>query len=485
MVRHRRDLSSILECSIEDIFFFCSQLNFEPTEQQAEALGQVQIERSLPIDERLKKIAVKSGQGTGKTTVSVIIGLWCVLQEVDSLVIVTAPTMRQCKDVWISELRRLMFGAARWLQKMVKIDQTRVTIAKSKNWQIRCVTATQPQNMQGIHQTNLTFIMEEASGISRDIWETIKGTVSNKNSLIFAIGNPNSRGCEFFGCFNQQRHQWRTLTFNAEDSPLVSKQNIKALGDEYGVNSDVYRVRVLGEFPTTDPKCVISAEDLEACTKTDPYVCMRLGLSAKAFGIDLARFGSHESVIYRRSGYAVVEFDHFAKTDPSVVADRAFRMQAEAGWKNEDCTYIVDATGIGQSAMIKYEKARKNLYEFHNGGKATNKAYDNKVTEAWFHLARLAKARKLHIPNDNRLIQQLSTRLYDIDEETGKIYIEDKDTYITRLRKEHNTDVDDSPDRADALVMCFYEHTIADSQMSSGATSSGRVGIGAEVEASY
>jgi ribosomal protein L35 len=58
------------------------------------------------------------------------------------------------------------------------------------------------------------------------------------------------------------------LTFNAEESPewIVNPQRNKDLEDLYGRDSDVYRIRVLGEFPHSDPNCVFSSEDLEKCT---------------------------------------------------------------------------------------------------------------------------------------------------------------------------------------------------------------------------
>jgi hypothetical protein len=79
---------------------------------------------------------------------------------------------------------------------------------------------------------------------------------------------------------------------------------------------------------------------------------------------------------------------------------------------------------------------------------AWDRAYGNKITQAWFHFARVARAENCYIPRDNRLIQQLSTRQYFTDNK-GKLVLEKKDDYMKRGH--------DSPDRADAMVLCFWD----------------------------
>jgi hypothetical protein len=105
------------------------------------------------------------------------------------------------------------------------------------------------------------------------------------------IGNPNLRDCAFFDCFNKDRELWHTFTMNAEDSEIVSKENIERIAEEFGRDSDVFRVRVLGEFPEQDPNTVMNPDDLEACSNTDALKFSQTG-NQKQFGLDLARFGS-------------------------------------------------------------------------------------------------------------------------------------------------------------------------------------------------
>jgi tRNA(Met) C34 N-acetyltransferase TmcA len=166
------------ECR-KDIFALCKYLNFLPTDQQAHILRLIQLERDLPVKQRKKRIAVKSGQGPGKTAVSNIIALWRVLQFPDAMCIITAPTMRQAKKVWLAEFRRMMRQAHPILQKMIKVTKSDVRVGGSDHpeWGIQLATGSKAENVQGFHEKHLTFIVDEASGVERDIIDTIKATL--------------------------------------------------------------------------------------------------------------------------------------------------------------------------------------------------------------------------------------------------------------------------------------------------------------------
>ncbi len=144
------------------------------TDQQAQLLLAVKKDMALPMDERKKRVAVKSGQGTGKTTDEVILALWRVFLAVDNLVMVTAPTAVQVRDVWFAELGRILQNAHPFIRKACKVTAMKCIIfGHVKTWGIWGRTATKAENFQGYHATQLTFILDEASGIDR---ESTKGS---------------------------------------------------------------------------------------------------------------------------------------------------------------------------------------------------------------------------------------------------------------------------------------------------------------------
>lgn len=383
------------------------------------------------------------------TATTAVAMLWRTLQGVGARSYVTAPTMEQCKGVWFGELRNRLSVAHPIMRQLVKVDTARATIAGVRNWSITARTATKPENLQGLHHPLMTILIEEASGVDRPIIETIEGTSSQPENMIIAIGNPNTRSCAFYDFFTSQREYWTSFRLSSLDSIHYSKEKAARLKEIFGENSDVYRVRVLGMFPHADPNCVVSLEDLEACTETDP-VELSMVSDRKQFGIDLARFGGDECVVFQRKGGAVIDWQTWSHVEPSVPIEWSFRQQIDWGWHDEEAWFVPDASGIGQGVLHIFHDAGKKMHPFHSHGTpAKPREFADKMTEAWFQFARKVSDRKIHLPNDPRLLRQLSSRQYQLDPK-GRIKIESKKDYVKRTESE-------SPDRADALVMAFYD----------------------------
>jgi hypothetical protein len=467
MASFAREFGGFYPILAGDIFAFCQALSFQPTWQQEQLFGVIQRGD--------RRVAVRSGQGPGKTTAACIVALWRIFRQYNALGIVTAPTMRQCQDIFLAEARRLLEKADPWLKKFIKITRTRVRVADMPDWGINAVTATTSEQAQGFHDPNLFVIAEEASGIERPIIEQFTGTLSNPNSLFLMIGNPNSRDCAFFDCFHKNHTNWTCLHWNAEETPKsewfdpARNHEVEAL---YGRNSDVYRIRVLGEFPHQDPNCVMSDEDVTACMDRSLIMrCAQINPTIKQFGLDFARFGGDENTIYRRSGNAIVEWAAESRIEPVLMIDRAARMQMGSGWLDRDCTYIADAGGIGQGCMHRFYDLKKQVYEFHFNGRAGESGeFENQVTEAYFQLARKVRDRTCALPNDSILSTQLSSRRYYLTK-NGKIVLESKDDYMKRGY--------DSPDRADGLVLAMYDSAIGRGQVAG--VGSGSILVGRRV----
>lgn len=456
---------------------FAAACGLEPTWQQKQLLELVQWETrggGPPGFVRKGRIACASGQGVGKSLAVVIAGLWRTLQAPRARTIVTAPSMRQCRDIHLTEASQTVEHANPLLRRMIEVTRSRIIIAGDYRWGVWPVTATDPVNFQGYHEPNLTFLVEEASGVDRAIIEQIKGTLTNANALLLLIGNPNTLDCAFYDCFSVQSKLWHLLHFDAEDTARdyghipamggLAERN-RLLAEEYGIESDVYRVRVKGLFPNSDPNCVMAMDDAIACTKVDLYLAAkmkrRIGSQeevAKQVGIDLARFGSDESVVILRQGNAMIEMRTFTKKEPLQVVEAALKMQVDRGWKPEETRFVIDVGGMGSGVVAFLHRARPNVLEFNNGASATDsKQFANKVTEAHFHVAKLAKSRKARFIADQRMLQQLCTRQYFVNKK-GQLILETKEEYKKRGF--------DSPDRADAAVMAFYDNLVVAGRVS-------------------
>ena len=102
-------------------------MRFQPTTQQSALFDRVQFETFAPADERRKGIFVASGQGCGKTSAMCVVAAWRLLQARGAKVVVTAPTMRQVRDIFMGELNIRVQAAHPDLAKFLKVTTTTST----------------------------------------------------------------------------------------------------------------------------------------------------------------------------------------------------------------------------------------------------------------------------------------------------------------------------------------------------------------------
>ena len=136
-------------------------------------------------------------------------------------------------------------------------------VGNEKRWFAVARTATKPENMQGFHEDNMLFIVDEASGVDDPIMEAILGTLSGENNKLLMCGNPTRTSGTFYDAFNADRTLYKCHTVSSDDSPRTNKENIESLIRKYGKESNVVLVRVYGEFPKQDDEIFINISWLE------------------------------------------------------------------------------------------------------------------------------------------------------------------------------------------------------------------------------
>lgn len=255
------------------------------------------------------RVAIKSGQGVGKTAFTAVVVWWFISCFPFPKIICTAPTRQQLHDVLWAEL-------AKWqqrsplLKKLFKWTKTYIYfIGQEERWFATARTATRPENMQGFHEDNLLFIVDEASGVQDDILQAIIGTLSGGNNKLIMLSNPTKRSGIFFDAFNSDVSMYARKTVNAEDVLRVSRENIDMLKRKFGEKSNVYRVRVLGEFPLEEDDVFITEdlirgsinaripEDTQAALGINGYRQDPSKIYRADIGCDVARFGDDRTCI--------------------------------------------------------------------------------------------------------------------------------------------------------------------------------------------
>lgn len=439
----------------DPVLFAREVLLFEPDEWQKDAL--------MDLAEN-PKVAIKSGQGVGKTGMEAVALLWFLTCFPYPRVVATAPTKQQLHDVLWSEV-------AKWqersplLKSILKWTKTYIyMVGHEKRWFATARTATKPENMQGFHEDNMLFIIDEASGVADPIMEAILGTLSGGNNKLLMCGNPTKTSGTFYDAFYSSRWMYKCHTVSSEDSPRTSKDNIKALIDRFGYDSNVVRVRVRGLFPKQEDDVFISLQLLEDAIKLELDSEEEAGEKELTpdridIGVDVARFGDDDTVIAQKLDKLIPDLLIRHGQDTMRTAGDTVKMYKELmdRFPNySDYVYVkIDDTGVGGGVSDRLkevkeeEKLDKLLVVPVNFAKKAPKSksakfYDDIVTWMWSNVRDMLEGHELKLPDDAVLVGEFSTRKYHFIS-NGKQRLESKEDL--KKRGLH------SPDRADAVAL--------------------------------
>lgn len=439
----------------KDPILFCKEiLKFEPDAWQKNVLSDLATSRF---------VAVRSGQGVGKTGIEAAVCLWFLTCFPFPKVVATAPTMQQLHDVLWAEINKWQTKSP-ILKKILKWTKTKIYMRKyEERWFATARTATKPENMQGFHEDNMLFIVDEASGVADSIMEAILGTLSGPNNKLLMCGNPTRTSGVFYDAFHKDRDNFRTHKVSSLDSPRTSKENIEMLKRKYREDSDVFRVRVLGEFPKSEPDNFIPLEFAEMAKNAFVYPEGDI----LHLGVDVARFGDDETVIVPRIGGKVFKLQCYTKQSTTVTTGWVLATAREMMKKYPQIVRVkvkIDDDGVGGGVtdqlreIVSQQNLTFDIIPVRNGSASDDEHYENKGTETWANLRDAlensfscymrGEKPDIQLPDDDKLISQLTTRKYRMTSK-GKIVLERKEDMKKRGLP--------SPDRADAVVLAFTE----------------------------
>lgn len=437
-------------------------LRFDPDAWQKEALMDL---ASNP------KVAIKSGQGVGKTGLEAVALLWFLCCYPYPRIVATAPTKQQLHDVLWSEVSKWM-SKSPLLSEIVKWTKTYIyMIGYEKRWFAVARTATKPENMQGFHEDNMLFIVDEASGVADPIMEAILGTLSGENNKLLMCGNPTRTSGTFFDAFNGDRALYKCHTVSSADSPRTNKQNIDSLIRKYGRESNFVLVRIFGQFPNQEDDVFINLSIIEHATMLDPIE--DAPIKRISLGVDVARYGSDETVIAKNVGgkitLPVMFRGQSLMTTVGKIVQLYRNVVAEYTEYRGEIYVNIDDTGLGGGVTDRLEEVKREekltrlvIVPVNAAGKVPDDVmedgkskacdiYDNLTSYLWGSVRERLRMEEIILENDNELVAQLSCRKYRLTSR-GKVQLESKDDMKKRGI--------DSPDRADALALSCYEKKV-------------------------
>ena len=410
-----------------------------PTKQQTALL--------LGLSKPGSKISVRSGHGTGKTTTLAWAILWFISLFDDVRIPCTAPSAHQLSDVLWAELNFWHSRMNPWFRDQIRITKDKVTVVgaeKSRFAIARTARKDNPDALQGLHSKNMLFIIEEASGVDEKIFEVARGALSTENARVIMAANPTKNTGYFYNSFHKNSKNWLNLHFSCLDSPLVSNTYIEEMAYEFGDESDIYKVRVLGDFPGGAIEQLISMELVDEAEKRI-ITKEQFSFAPKILGVDCAWYGDDKSAITLRQGIYSHIVGVWSKIDNMTLADKV--IEAENKYQT-DATFV--DIGWGAGIVDRMRQLGRDPIPVNFGSSAHDKEkYTNLRAEMWHKTKKWLESGGC-IETNQSLREDLLNVNYIINETTGKFQLERKKAMKTRGVA--------SPDIGDSLAITFaYE----------------------------
>jgi hypothetical protein len=402
-----------------------------------------------------RRITVRSGHGTGKSSSIALLVIWYLFCHKNAQVPCTAPTAPQMHDILWKEISLWLAKLPEKIKPMFLWSTEYIRIAESpQTWFARARTASKenPEALAGVHADYVMVLVDEASGVVEEVYNTAEGSLSGPNTLVILISN----GTRLTGYFYDSHHidssNWQTLHFDGEESPIVDQAFIDRIANKHGKDSDEYAIRVKGGFGAEEGVDdqgyvpLLVEQDLRVASTTDLKGLVKLG-------IDPAGDGGDAMAQVARDRFIAKVLTYEKTSTPRTIAKHAVTNMVAHNIEPEDVG--VDNFGIGANVPLEIALARPDNPVRVNG---VNVGDDPEEKDRFMNLrAELAWRMREWIKGGGEIVglehfreELLALRFRRTAGRISKIQLMDKRT-MKKLGLNHGK----SPNRADALMLTF------------------------------
>lgn len=319
--------------------------------------------------------AFASGHGIAKSATVAHLILWAFCTYPDTRGTITANTETQLKTKTWAELGK-WFNLCWFARDHYTLTATALFSKdpdRERTWRIDMIpwSIKNPAAFAGLHNQGkrVLLIFDEASEIADIIWETAEGALTDIDTQILwlVFGNPTRNIGRFRECFSGGTHaeHWHTTQIDSRTVPITNKSRFAKWISTYGVDSDFVRIRVLGQFPRRGEMEFFAIDDIEAAMSRElPYTDRSTPL---ALGVDVARFGVNNSVIFPRKGRdaRTIARESYNGISTTELSNRVFACFER--WRPDGI--FVDGGGVGGGVVDQCRNMRLGVIEVQFGGK--------------------------------------------------------------------------------------------------------------------
>lgn len=323
--------------------------------------------------------AVSSGHGAGKGALTGMLTNFIMSTRRDAKGTVTANTSTQLDDkTWAAIL---------WWNKLALTGHwfeanTQILYRKGhrESWRVTPQTCA-PENSEafaGQHSERSTsfYMNDEDSNVPDIIHEVQEGGLAKGEPMYFLWGNPTRRSGAFYDAvFGNKRHRWKSWIIDTRTVEGHNASLIAEYAEDYGEDSDFFRVRVEGLPPNASDAQFIDAQRVLDAQKRQVVVLPDEPLVA---GCDLAWGGSDFNVIRFRRGrdgrsIPAIRIPGKLTADPGVLTNRLADVLTSEYDGHKVAMLFLDSAGIaGPIAARLRQLGHQNVTEVNFGADSPN-----------------------------------------------------------------------------------------------------------------
>ena len=406
------------------------------------------VDAVLPI-----RVAISSGHGIGKSTLFAWVVNWLMATRRECRGTVTANTNDQLHlKTWAAVREWAEKGLTRhWFEVNSTILYRK---GASATWFCAPQSCAEENSeaFSGQHRANSSswYIFDEASAVPAKIYEVAEGGLTDGEPFFILGGNPTRNTGKFYeSVFGEYRDRWTTHVIDARTCAYHNRALVQEWMEDYGEDSDFFRVRVRGLPPSANESQFIEGERILAAQKRVVEVLDDEPLIA---GVDVSGGGKAWTVCRFRRGLDArslrpIRISGEASRDRNhVIAVLAGALSETGAARRIDAMFVDSAFGspiVERLHVLGY----KHVHEVNFGGKAPDIHQSNFRAFMWNAMKTwLVKG---GIPKDDvRLTQDLGGPGYKLDQK-DRLTLESKESMQKRGVP--------SPDDGDALALTFAQ----------------------------
>jgi len=379
---------------------------------------------------------------TGKTsTLLPIAALWTLYSFPRDRLMYISATGHQVKNQFFASLDRFRHRPAlagwSWLETEVRNPHGGFLFGRATDT---------GGHLEGIHNqvdSPAALLVDECKSISDNVLDALdRCTVSDR--LYMSSTGPAYGG--FYSICTAKAHHWKTFRIPSSMCPHVDPATIEA--DRENLKASVFAIKHDAQFLYDAGDSMISLEHVRALVDNPPAF-----VPGPTTGFcDFAGPGD-ESVFALCTGNRVTIEPEWCWRSRDTMSSVG-RFLTLFGKLNLQSYQIGGDAGYGFQLMDRMAEEGFHLQRFNNGSTAErSEIFFNLSAEWWSTVGQLIERRQIAIPNDEKLIAQLTSRrkLYD---SKGRERLESKADLKSRGGE--------SPDRADALIGAVAMRLTAD-----------------------